>query len=150
MEKSILIIIFLLLILIFWVVGSSFLKSHKDHQVCFGDNCFYIELAETPDEWKRGLMFREKLDENRGMLFIFDEEKERSFWMKNTLIPLDIIWINKNKEIIFISKNNQPCKTDKCQLIRSEKKVKYVLEVPAGIADKCGLTVGDKAVFKIN
>ena len=62
---------------------------------------------------KNGLMFRENMDSDRGMLFIFEKEGEYPFWMKNTLIPLDIIWINKDKEVVFISENAQPCEEGK-------------------------------------
>ncbi len=90
-------------------------------------------------------MFREKLDLDKGMLFIFEEEGEYSFWMKNTLIPLDIIWINKAKEVVFISGNTQPCQEEySCSSINPGKNAKYVLEINAGIAEKIGLKVGDK------
>ena len=92
-------------------------------------------------------MFREELDSNEGMLFIFNDEAAYSFWMKNTLIPLDIIWLNRGKEVVFISKNVQLCENDSCPLISSNKKALYVLELNAGMADKIGLNVGDKMRF---
>ena len=74
---------------------------------------FILEIADNDYKRRKGLMWREKIDDNKGMLFVFDEEKEQSFWMKNTLIPLDIIWLDKNNIIQdFVSAI--PCKTKVC------------------------------------
>ena len=116
----------------------------KQNRVCFENHCFDIELAITLEERNTGLMFREKLDPKNGMLFVFDEEEKHPFWMKNTLIPLDIVWINENKEIVFISENIPPCKKSSCPTIEPTKKAKYVLEINEGISKKIGLIVGDK------
>ncbi len=128
-------------ILIIFVVVFSRTKKAR---VCFENNCFDVELAVKPEEQSRGLMFREHLDLDKGMLFIFEEEKKHSFWMKNTLIPLDIIWINKNKEVVFISENVQPCEEFSCPNIKPSESAKYVLEINGGISKKIGLIIGDK------
>ena len=138
-------LIFILLILILLLGAIFFIKRNKkQNQVCFKNNCFEVELAKTTGEQRRGLMFRKFLDKNRGMLFIFNGEGDYPFWMKNTLVPLDIIWINENKEVVFISENTQPCKEDPCPLISPDKKAKYVLEINAGISKGIGLKVGDR------
>lgn len=93
-------------------------------------------------------MFRENLPQDEGMLFIFNEEGSYPFWMKNTLIPLDIIWIDENKEVVFISENSQPCKDDFCSNINPGRSAKYVLEVNGGIAKKIGLKTGDSINLK--
>ena len=116
-------------------------------QVCFGNDCFYVELAVTPDEKSLGLMFREHLDADKGMLFVYPSEGERHFWMKNTLIPLDMIWINSAGEVVSISRNVQPCNTEPCPIISPGKKVQYVLELNAGTSDRIGLITGDKITF---
>ena len=85
------IIIFIVLVLMI---------SLNQNQISINGNTINIELATTPLERTKGLMFRENLQ--GGMLFIFEEEDTHSFWMKNTLIPLDIIWLNKNKEVVSI------------------------------------------------
>ncbi|MDP2966818.1 MAG: DUF192 domain-containing protein [bacterium] len=148
MKKKFLFTVFLsvILFLIFIIILFSFYPKNQS-QVCFKDNCFTVELAITTQERTRGLMFREKLDLDKGMLFIFENGGEYSFWMKNTLIHLDIIWINKDKEVVFISKNTQPCKSDPCPTINPDKKAQYVLELNGGITDKIGLEVGDKIIF---
>ncbi len=135
--------IVLALFLIITVVAIIILNNKED-QVCFKDRCFFIEVAQTLEERQRGLMFREELDRDKGMLFIFPVEQEASFWMKNTLIPLDIIWLNANKEVLFISENTQPCSTEKCPSINPGVKAKYVLELNAGMTQEIGLVKGDK------
>ena len=109
---------------------------------------FYIELAETQEQRSRGLMYRETLDQDKGMFFIFDEEKEHSFWMKNTLIPLDIIWINEDKEIVDIKKDVQPCVQEECQIFKPSNKAKYVLELNAGQSEKTNIKIGNRLIFK--
>jgi uncharacterized membrane protein (UPF0127 family) len=106
-------------------------------------------VARTREERTKGLMFRKSLDEDKGMLFIFAKEGIYYIWMKNTLIPLDIIWINKNKEAIFIHENAQPCKVEICPRMASRTKASYVLELNAGTVQKTGLAVGDKLEFDI-
>jgi uncharacterized protein len=103
-----------------------------------------IEIADNDDERMRGLMYRQSLPENAGMLFIFSNDEDRSFWMKNTFISLDIIYINSKKEIVSIQKYTQPKST---YSIPSEKPAMYVLEVNAGFTDKHGINPGDKIDF---
>lgn len=116
-------------------------------KVCF-KQCFSVELAKNESERERGLMFRTSLDINSGMLFIFSESKIYNFWMKDTLIPLDMIWINENKTVVYIQENAQPCHTDDCTEYYPDKPALYVLEVNAGVVSNEGIKVGDKAEFK--
>jgi len=140
-----------LIVILAAIAGLFFYwRSQRQRKVCFKNNCFDVELAITDEEQMQGLMFRKSLARNRGMLFIFKEEEMSSFWMKNTLIPLDIIWINENKEAVFISENTQPCKEDSCFSIAPDKKAKYVLEINAGISKEIGLKVGDRLEININ
>jgi uncharacterized membrane protein (UPF0127 family) len=103
-----------------------------------------IEIVDNEEERMRGLMDRHDLPEKAGMLFIFPDEEPRSFWMKNTFISLDIIYINANKEIVSIQKYTQPKST---YSLPSEKPAKYVLEVNAGFTDKYEINPGDKIEF---
>ena len=144
-RKILLAIIFLFLflsVIILLILQNR--QGEKQNRACFKNHCFYIELAVTPEERSKGLMFRENLDFESGMLFIFKKEEKHSFWMKNTLIPLDIIWINKNKKVVFISEGVQPCKEYFCSIIEPIENAKYVLEINGGISEKIGLAVGDK------
>jgi uncharacterized protein len=99
-----------------------------------------IEIANTEEKRMQGLMFREKMQENEGMLFIFDGEDVHSFWMKNTILPLDIIFINSRKEIVTIHKNATPYSE---QSLSSFKPVLYVVEVNSGFTDKYNIKAGD-------
>lgn len=103
-----------------------------------------IEFAETDYETQTGLMYRKSMQPNRAMLFIFDDIKRRSFYMKNTEFALDIIYLDGNKKIVSIQKNAKPY--DKGSL-PSEAPAKYVLEVNAGQSDLWGLEAGDIMEF---
>lgn len=105
-----------------------------------------VEIADDNSERAKGLMFRERLNENNGMLFIFDNEENQTFWMKNTLIPLDIIFIGENLNIVDM-KYALPCKMEPCALYKSAQPSKYVLEVNSGFAAKNGIRTGDKIML---
>lgn len=89
---------------------------------------YKVEVAKTLQQRKQGLMGREKLEKNHGMLFIFEESKPHSFWMKNTKIPLQIIWLDKEKNIVE-TQVATPCKTKECPVYIPKEKAKMVLEV---------------------
>ncbi|MBW2995533.1 DUF192 domain-containing protein [Candidatus Woesearchaeota archaeon] len=132
-----------LLVVLFCLLLLAGCQS-KSPKVCINEKCFEVELAVTTEQRAKGLMHRTHLDEDKGMLFVFEKSDIYGFWMKNTLIPLDIIWIDENKTIVHINKDTQPCKQDPCLSYRPEKEAKYVLELSAGAADRIGLKIGDK------
>jgi len=103
-----------------------------------------IEIADTYEARLQGLMYRTKLDDGNGMLFIFDDELIRMFWMKNTLIPLDIIFFNSKMEAVSIVENMTPCVTRECAEYSSIYLAKYALELPVGYVKKEGIKVGDR------
>ena len=137
----------LILALAFYKIGTSkkeslvFITKNKEVRV-------NVEIADTLIEHTKGLMYRTSLDENLGMLFIFQEEATRSFWMKNTYLSLDIIFVNSNFEIIKIAKNAQPCTKDPCDKYSSDSPIKYIVEVNGGFTEREGIEIGDK--IKIN
>ena len=133
--------------LAFFVVFAADYFLPKQGKACFKDKCFDVELAANAEAREKGLMYREKLEPDKGMLFIFEKEGRYSFWMKNTWIPLDIIWMNKDKEVVYISRNTESCRKDPCPYASPGKNALYVLEVNAGMADRLGLKEGDKIVF---
>lgn len=104
-----------------------------------------IEIADTEYEQALGLMYRTSMEETQGMLFIFPVEEIRSFWMMNTLISLDMIFLDANRKIVTIHRNTQ---TESEQSYRSTKPAKYVLEVIAGFCDKYGIAEGDLMSYK--
>lgn len=104
-----------------------------------------VEIADNQYERTRGLMFRETLCENCGMLFKFEDDQIRTFWMKNTQIPLDIIFISRYLEIINISENTVPNQTEITYSSNSESR--YVLEVNSGFTRNYNISAGDKVYF---
>lgn len=109
---------------------------------------FEIEFAQGEYETALGLMYRKQMPENQAMLFLFPQEEMRSFWMKNTYIALDIIYLNAEKKVVSIAKNARPMSEDSRP---SEAPAMYVLEVNAGVSDKYGIQAGDTMTFeKIN
>jgi len=127
---------------------SNNLKSAPP-KICFGDNCFEIEIAKTLLQKMKGLMFRKHLSPNSGMLFIFNSEGRRIFWMKFVKIPLDLIFLNSNKEIVYIEKNALPCRGAWCKPIRPRVKAQYVLEINGNLSEKLGLKIGGRAEINI-
>ena len=99
-----------------------------------------LEIADTDYERQLGLMKRVSMEEKQGMLFIFPNDAMQSFWMRNTLISLDMIFINANKQIVTIHKNTKVLSD---QSYPSSAPAKYVLEVIAGFTDKYKVNVGD-------
>ena len=106
-----------------------------------------LEIAETEYETQTGLMYRHSMEDNQAMLFIFEKEQPRSFYMKNTEFAIDIIFINSKKEIVNIQKNAKPY--DKTSL-PSDGPIKYVLEINEGLSEKWGLEKGDKIEWSTN
>jgi YVTN family beta-propeller protein len=109
----------------------------------------FVEVPDDVDEHRRGLMFRQHLPWNSGMLFAYNSEEPRSFWMKNTLIPLDMIFVDDNSEIIDIKENVPPCEQDPCPSYPSKEPAQYVLEVNAGFAQQNRVQIGDRLVSNI-
>jgi len=105
---------------------------------------FEVELAQTPEQHAQGLMNRDKMDENKGMLFIFDAEETHTFWMKNTKIPLDIIFMNENRTVVEIYEA-EPCASDSCPIYSAN--AQYVLEINGGLAKTKSITKGSRAVW---
>jgi hypothetical protein len=107
------------------------------------------EIANTFVKRTKGLMFRKNLPEDEGMLFIFDEEGYYNFWMMNMSFPIDIIWINKEKEVVDIIKEARPCGLT-CSGYKPKEKSMYVLEVNANFTEKHSVKVGSSLKFELN
>lgn len=101
-----------------------------------------LEVAQTPQQQAIGLMFRESLPSDRGMLFPFESPKIARFWMKNVLIPLDMVFI-KGDRIVEIAVNVPPCKTESCPVYGPDALVDRVLELPGGKSQELGIKPGD-------
>ena len=119
----------------------SIFKKDKDSPITMMD----IEIAESEYETATGLMYRKSMEEKQGMLFIFPDVAMHSFYMKNTEIPLDLIFIDENLKIVSFQKEAKPY--DETSL-SSEVPIKYVLEINAGLVDKWTLEVDDQITFE--
>ncbi len=100
-----------------------------------------LEVATTPAEQERGLMYRRDLPDDHGMLFVFATAARHDFWMKNTVIPLDMVFIGDDRTVVGIRPNATPLSTDPIGVDRPSR---FVLEVPGGWAERRGLAVGDR------
>lgn len=121
--------------------GTATFYSKGKREIC----SFDIEIADTPERQQRGLMFRESMYDKQGMFFPNDHAKIQTFWMKNTYLPLDIIFIGADSTIVSIGANTTPFSED---TITSEVPAQFVLEINAGLAGMHGLTKGDKLSWK--
>jgi uncharacterized membrane protein (UPF0127 family) len=128
-----------------WLAVNQFSASGPSSRIVLvtnsGEHTFTVEWALTPEDRARGLMFREQMAPEQGMLFDFMVEEPVSFWMKNTPLSLDIIFIHANGTVARIARNTVPFSE---RTIPSGASVRYVLEVVAGTADRIGLVGGDK------
>lgn len=106
-----------------------------------------IEIADTDDQRNQGLMYRKYMKNNQGMFFIFSDSKERSFWMKNTYISLDIIFIDENFKIVSIARDTEPYSVNQ---INSYGKTKYVLELNSGFCEKNKININNFVVYNKN
>ena len=111
-----------------------------------GVHVFAVEMATTEEEKTTGLMYRKELADGKGMLFDFSPEQEISMWMKNTYIPLDMIFIRSDGRILRIAENTEPLST---KIIPSRGLAKGVLEVIAGTAQKYGIAPGDRVAHPL-
>jgi uncharacterized membrane protein (UPF0127 family) len=106
-----------------------------------------LEVARTPEQQAMGLMYRQELADDRGMLFPFEFPRPAQFWMRNTLIPLDMVFL-LNGEVKAIAANATPCTTPTCPLYESGVPVNQVIELRSGRATELGLQVGDRITIR--
>lgn len=104
------------------------------------------EIADTEAKRAQGLMHRENLPSSQGMLFVFTNTDQHSFWMKNTFIPLDIVFINEDKRIVDILEA-LPCENDVCPVYKPKTGVRYALELNKGFTEEHGIKIGDEFIF---
>jgi uncharacterized protein len=124
---------------------QTFEKSSLVIETRAGPKHFDVELAVTPAQEEQGLMYREHLDPDAGMLFVFNDTAPRSFWMKNTLIPLDMLFIAADGRIVDIHERAVPLSED---LIPSQVPARAVLELNGGTVARLGIKIGDVVRYK--
>lgn len=107
-----------------------------------------VETATNDEARAQGLMFRDRIREGTGMLFLFAEDGEYPFWMKNTLVPLDIIWVDANLRVVRVKHGVPPCRTDPCPSYAPEAIARYVLELGNGQAGRHRVEEGTTLQFE--
>jgi uncharacterized membrane protein (UPF0127 family) len=110
---------------------------------------FSVEVADTGEKQSLGLMFRDSMPQDHGMLFIFPSERAHSFWMKNCRFPLDILYFDKNLSLVNVVKGAKPCRSAQCPGYPSTGPAMYVLELNAGLADELELKSGDRLEVRL-
>lgn len=128
-------------------MGCSSNAAQNANRICFSNACVHVEVVQKMEELRKGLQFRERLDPNSGMLFIFPQSRRHAFWMKDTLIPLDMVWMDYARRVVHIERDVPPCQKDPCPSYTPSQEALYVLEVNAGHTTALGLKVGDQAEF---
>jgi len=126
--------------------AGSFSKNGLGTIVTPNGTTIFVEIADSPDKRVQGLMLRPSMAPDRGMLFLFAGLGDQVFWMKNTLISLDILWLNESGSIIHLEAHVPICtrKDDGCPKYRSPYKSLQVLELNSGMAEKLDLSVGQR------
>jgi len=116
-------------------------------QVCHQDYCVSVQVVSKPQDMERGLMFRKILQKDTGMFFVFAQDDLPQFWMKNMNFDLDLVWINHEGRIVFISRNVPACKKDPCPVYAPDHACRYVLELASGTAAAHGWKNGDSLLL---
>ncbi|MDY6865513.1 MAG: DUF192 domain-containing protein [Halobacteriota archaeon] len=137
-----------LLILLVALTGCLDFSGDDIVEVEIGDTLVYAEVSDSSSEKIRGLMYRTHLNETEGMLFVYDSERNLSFWMKNMEIPIDMIWLDSNLSIVHIEDSVPPCKGGDCPTYTAPSKAMYILEVRANFTNRNDVQVGDQ--IKLN
>ncbi len=123
------------------------LFAQEFKMVCIKNACVQAEVVYSEVDRERGLMFRQILPQNQGMLFVFDRPESARFWMKNVSIPLDIIWIDQAKNVVDLKLDARPCRGEPCETFLPRVPSLYVLEVNSGFVRQYGISIGDKVKF---
>jgi uncharacterized membrane protein (UPF0127 family) len=133
------------------VLGVLCITLYRPHATIEIDKKHHlnVEIAKTQREKIFGLMFRKNIAENQGMLFIYSNFSLHSIWMKNTLIPLDIIWLDPEKKVVFFLDNVPICKSQPCPSYAPPADIKsqYVLELASGVRQKLNIQKGQRLNF---
>jgi len=126
---------------------NYFLQPMRTARIMIGGVTLSVELAETVSEQVKGLSDRNYLAPDAGMLFVFDHEDYWGFWMTQMRFPLDIIWFNANRSVVFIETDLQPCSPNSCPIYVPPSVAMYVLEVNAGFVAAHNITIGTPFIF---
>jgi uncharacterized protein len=131
--------------------GTDSQTNRPASTVAFDTNgaVLYVNVAETPQARQMGLMGVEILPADEGMAFVFDEPVDSTFWMKDTLIPLSIAFVDENDRVIGV-RDMQPCKADPCPTYGIEEPYVLAIEANLGWFDQAGVEIGDRAELRVS
>jgi uncharacterized membrane protein (UPF0127 family) len=115
-----------------------------------GSEKFTVEIADTVEKQVKGMMFRKNVPDDFGMLFIYNVEDYHGYWMKNCLVHLDIIYLNKGKQVVDIYINVPPCKEEPCKTYVTRVPAQYVLELRGNRSKEIKLKIGDSIFFMLD
>lgn len=133
------------ILILLLTLGCTAACSTAPVSVTLRDQTFTVEIADDDTERARGLMYREQMTPDVGMLFLFERQEPQAFWMKNTKIPLDILYFDQSWTLVGWSLDTPPCSLgDRCPSYPSQAPARYVLELNAGTATRIGAQFGDK------
>jgi len=121
----------------------------KENRACYKEQCYKLELAMTQEQKSKGLQHRDQLDKKRGMLFFMNNKGSPKFWMKETFIPLDIIWLDDLGTITYIEHSAFPCEKDPCPMYGPNFPAGYVLEINSGEASRLDMRLGERIVLQL-
>lgn len=133
---------------LFLIVMPVLAAQAEIREVCFREHCYRVEVVEEESERARGLQFRDSLEREAGMLFVFPSVGVYPFWMKDTLIPLDIVWLDEEKRVVDMALSVPPCRSQPCPVYRPRGEARYVLEVNAGEMSLLKIQPGDSLEFR--
>ncbi len=143
--KLALIFSFVIISILFFVKPWESQSVEDKVEITFDNGLqIFVDIADIKPSRKMGLMYREKMGSNEGMLFVFDTEDYYSFWMRNMKFPVDMIWIDINKRVIHIEEDVPVCVGEACEFYHPSKPAKYMLEINAGIASQGRIKIGDR------
>jgi uncharacterized membrane protein (UPF0127 family) len=108
-----------------------------------------VEVASSPETRALGLMYREKLPNDEGMLFLFEEQEFHGFWMKNCKIAIDIVWMDSERRVVHLAERVPPCRRDPCPSYVPMRQASFVLEMSAGQARREGVQIGARLDFQV-
>jgi uncharacterized protein len=131
-------------------VLSAAWAQEETPSVCFDETCVSVELADTAESRQRGLMAREGLGADQGMLFVFPVSEPHFFWMKNMRFPIDLIWMSQDSTVTAVTSDALPCENAECRSFTAGGATRFVLEVPAGFVRAHGIVAGDTSDLDIS
>jgi uncharacterized protein len=146
--RKILFIAFLISISLYIAGCSAKIPAGRNATACFGSTCLASEVMSTPEQRELGLMYRDSIECDRAMIFVFEKEGNYSFWMKNMKFPIDIIWVGADKKVVHVEKEVPACDTADCPVYSPGASAATVIETCPGFSDSNNISLGTDVVYR--